>query len=408
MNIELGFMKKIATLLLSIIFSLCFIELFFIVLNPQEDVYIYEYKDDLFFNKSNFSNPFALITKPQWKVVTKNDRYKACRSFMQEDEIFEEEHHVVSLETNHLGGRLYETIDSEVKVLNLGDSIGLGFPLEENETYVAEMQRQGISVNDCSYVAANTASLTKLYNKKCSKVDHDYVVLQMTIGVPGFRMPDYISTDRFGADIRLISALYAMGKQDELLKNYIEYKSKSDMIQNKVLRNFEEELQGYFRPRLNFYHSLHIVRFIEHKFYESKRGFMSLVEFSKNVGIKKKHNLEPTKIYIDRLNSLVEKLGKKLIVVMIPNMHGFCHYKNNGRKDIDRFEKFLRLKKIPYINFYQRVKDKKLSELFMTSEFHPNQKFHQLIGNNISKLINSNQSEWTLEVTIPVLPPQHV
>lgn len=351
---------------------------------PQKNIYLYEYRDGIVYNRPNFDYVFSFLPRK----LSKEQR--DFRSFieigLEEDEktrlsgiIGERKRDQLSrrIVTNSRGQR--DNVDHDysrgggLRIVNLGDSMGFGWPVALEDSYVKVLERnlKGGEVVNCALINANTPVLLKIYEKDCSRYDPDIVILQMTIAKEGAN-PDFLFLDKFGPDFIETSILLRYRTMERRGN-----KEKDDGI-----------IQRELSPKLPFYAKFDLARLIGNLFIDvrgravnfySLASFLHLDESADEVAISFGH--------VEKLKKEVEKNGAKLVVVMVPNLDGFFFSKIRERDDWQRFKELLSENNYDFIDFSKIFESYDADEIFMENEFHPNEKGYRLMGEEMATYI---------------------
>lgn len=190
---KLGMYKRsiivICTIFIFILITLIGTEIYIRKNNPQNNNYVFTDHKGVIKLKENLDTPFVLgPLKPR---------------------IGEGRLPYIQLRTNSYGQRdtknhAFKKANSVFRIVNLGNSIGLGYPLDLNAIYLTKLQEfisnaEGIN---CSVPGAGAKQLSKLFENECSLYDADAVIVQLTVS-EGIRRSNSLYTDFLPLDFLL-------------------------------------------------------------------------------------------------------------------------------------------------------------------------------------------------------------
>jgi len=392
---------KYIFLILSILGALVLSELFLVVFWPQKNIYLYEYKDGYVYNKPNFDYVFSFLPRQLPK------EFRDFKTFidigLEEEEkikineiIGERRRDLLSREitTNASGQRddinhNYEKID-KFRILNLGDSIGFGWPVDLEDSYVKiiEEENNKIEVVNCSFINANTPMLLEIYKKDCSKYNPDLVILQMTIAKEE-ASPDFLFLDKFGPDFieaNIIANLYSM----EYLESIVGRNEEGGAIIQSNIEDLSELINKRLSPRVNFYNDLNIIRLVENLSIDVSGRAIDFFGLKRAFRIDDGDSPMLSFRYIEELKNEVEKNGAQLLVIIVPNLDGFYFSKMKEMKDWKNLKDILNENNYAVLDFSEIFSNYNPDEIYVENEFHPNENGYRIIGEELVRVIENN------------------
>lgn len=156
--------------------------------HPQTNHYLYEKRNGVIGMKPNLDTSYVLVP---WRHRKGQPLPPSIR-----------------LITNEAGHRDTKNHDFKkgsgvFRIVNLGNSVGLGYPLALEATYLKKLEAslQNSETINCSILGAGAVQLARLYEKECSQYDADIVIVQLTTSDRGrqsnsllsdFSPPDFL------------------------------------------------------------------------------------------------------------------------------------------------------------------------------------------------------------------------
>lgn len=261
-------MKKYAgPLAFTVVFTLGAFELFLRLAWPQENMHLYEVKNDLIFNRAGFADvtamrPYASLTQLRRFLGLKNewdqDGAPVLKPFVViNSQGFREERPRIPREKTRMR-----------RLINLGGSIGFGWPYPLEQTYLKriEASRPDVETLNCSIIAANSPQLAKIYDRLCAGFDHDWVLMQVTLA-PNAGVPDYLTIDFWGAEYRIHQSLWWTRRRALASPALTDRPLPRLVPPVEWTPETRRDIEDAYRPRLPLYDELHMVRFIENVFW---------------------------------------------------------------------------------------------------------------------------------------------
>ena len=394
------FIKSIF-LVSSILIALLLAELFLEFFWSQKNIYLYEYKDGYVYNRPDFDYVFSFLPRRLPK------EFRDLRTFIdiglteeekiKMDEIIgERRRDQLSREiaTNASGQRddinhNYEKTD-KFRVLNLGDSIGFGWPVNLDDSYVKVIEKQNkkVEVINCSFINANTPMLLEFYKKDCSRYNPDLVILQMTISKEG-NNPDFLFLDKFGPDFieaNIIASVYGM----EYLEGIVGRDEEGGPKIQGSMEGLSELINKRLSPRVNFYNNLNIIRLIENLLVDVNGRSINFSGLKEAFRIDDGDSPMLSFRYIEELKNEVEKDDARLLIIIVPNLDGFYFSKIKEVKDWKKLKDVLSENDYAVLDFLEIFNNYNPDEIYVKNEFHPNENGYRIIGEELVKAIENN------------------
>lgn len=390
-------MKKIYTAQLffgtvSIVAGFFVSELVISFFYPQPDPYIFVYNNHGYiFNQPNFSAPFTFsggILFPLPKLP-----------------------YVVNVRTNSAGFRSNEEYSfqkdsARKRIMQLGDSIGFGYPSPLAETYVSLLEKAvgRAEIINASVVGSHTARMLDYYTKEGYRYNPDLVILQMTMSD---KEPDYLISDFYGKHKFEINALTAKKGQTFVERHLAQDEAGNPEL---VLSDAHEKSEAAklvdteLKAKSFLYHTFHSVRLLYATESAVERVFANLVQGTtektpdnplRTMGVVSPlfaaPPLEPsfgkTLAYVQALNKKIQRDGAKLFIVIIPNRRG-CFGKTSG--EWNQFAQALKAEKIPYQNLFYDLCSPLFfpyEDSFLPREVHLTAKGNELVAERMTPRI---------------------
>lgn len=354
------------------------IEMMMKVFWPQRDVFLYRYQNGYLYNLPDFDNLFSPLPRGYADKMRRK--------------VF-----VRRVKTNSKGQRddrehSYERGGDQTRILNLGDSIGFGWPGDLKDSYIKMLEEVlAAETINCSVIGVNTPHLLEIYEKDCKRYEADVVVFQMTVTKGRWR-PDYLFFDKLGPDYAEITALLQAGRTDYLRKYVIKDEQHAAMWLDGEDggSGYRDILRKQTTPRFPFYHRFNIVRFAENSMMRVNR-VVRLNELGEILGVPLMgRNPAPTLYYLTKLKASVERQGAKLVVILVPNLDGYRFLKDGRRMDLDILLAFLKSNDYQFLNFMEVFRNYSPEEIYIMEELHPNEKGYRIIGEKLAGFIRDN------------------
>jgi len=385
----------------SILIALLLAELFLEFFWSQKNIYLYEYKDGYVYNRPNFDYVFSFLPRRLPKEfrdfrtfinidLTEEEQVKMDRIIGEKrrDQLSRE------IATNSSGQRddinhNHEKTD-KFRVLNLGDSIGFGWPVDLGDSYVKVIEKQNsqVEVINCSSINANTPMLLEFYKKDCSRYNPDLVILQMTISKEG-NNPDFLFLDNFGADFieaNIIASVYGR----EYLEGIVGRDEEGGPKIQGNIEGFGELFNKKLSPRVNFYNDLNIIRLVENLSIDVSGRAINFYNLKEVFGVNDGDSPILSFRYIEELRNEVEKNDARLLVIIVPNLDGFYLSKIKERDDWGILKTLLTDNEYNFIDFSDIFEKYDADDIYIRNEFHPNENGYRIIGEELSKVIENN------------------
>lgn len=388
-------------LIISILIALLLAELFLKFFWPQKNIYLYEYKNEYIYNKPNFDYVFSFLPRRLPKEfrdfrtfidigLTEEEKIKMDKIIgeRRRDQLSREITINASGQRDDINHN-YEKTD-KFRVLNLGDSIGFGWPVDLEDSYVKVIEKQNkkVEVINCSFISANTPMLLEFYKKDCSKYNPDLVILQMTIAKEG-ASPDFLFLDKFGADFveaNIIANVYGMEYLESIIGRDEEGGPK---IQGNI-ESLSELLNKKLSPRVNFYNDLNIIRLVENLLIDVNRRAINFSELKESFRIDDGDSPMLSFRYIEELKNEVEKNDAQLLIIIVPNLDGFYFSKMKEMKDWKKLKNILNENNYAVLDFSEIFNNYNPDEIYVKNEFHPNENGYRIIGEELVRVIENN------------------
>lgn len=357
---------------------------------PQRDVHLYRYENGYLYNLPNFNNLFSQLPR--------DFAAKMARKA-----------YVTHIKTNAQGQRdevehSYKKEKNKIRILNIGDSIGFGWPVDLKDTYLKVLEENipDADTVNCSLIGANTPQLLEIYEKDCGRYEADVVVLQMTITHGGWA-PDYLFSDELGPDYIETHELLAAGRTD-YLKEHLLRDEKFGIMgldDDDHVPEYADLLKERTSPRFPFYHQLNIVRFIENRTMNIERRSVDFSKLRNTLGMpyhegKPFLSPGPTIYYLSRLKKSVESHGARLVVMIVPNLTGYQILKVQERQDLKALTVFLESNHYDFLDFTQIFKDYRPEEIYFMDESHPNENGYRILGEELARFIKQKVLIWDI------------
>lgn len=396
---------KLFLVLGGVLLGLVCTEVFLATFLPQPDFSFYTYwPGGYVFNKPNFSNPIALIPSAK-KTITSVSNEHPVKSLLPQIQQY-----IMAYRTNNAGFRNnqpvdYKKIPGQYRILHLGDSLGLGFPLTVEESYANRLEKlTGSEVLNASTIFTFTARMLQYYQKEGYKYDPDMVVVQLTMSQPN---QDFLSLDASGKSSFELDSLAELGKLDSV-KGLI---SKDEAGVDQLVWNVSESTKPLFTAldekfiRVPWmYHYSNILRLLIARANTSKIGVLtqSSVNNSQYVPyvsengpampiineariISNMHS-KFTHAYLQTFQEMLKAGRKPFVIVLIPNRYG-CEGKTNSVWTNLIDELIAEGNKV--MNFYPDFCDSATNtakeEFYLPQEFHINAAAHTFIAERLVK-----------------------
>lgn len=374
---------KSSLAIVSVIVVLALVEISMRLFWPQRDVYIYRYKNGYLYNLQDFDNLFSQLPRDFAAKIPRKTYVRRIRTNArgQRDDV---EHS-------------YKKEKNKIRILNLGDSIGFGWPVDLKDTYLKVLEKNipDAETVNCSLIGVNTPRLLEIYEKDCGRYEADVVVLQMTITHGGWP-PDYLFSDELGPDHIEIYELLTAGRTDYLKEHLVRDEKWGIMglDDEDPVPEYTDLLRKQTSPRFPFYHQLNIIRFIENRTMNVERRFTDFGKLRNALGMpyhegKPFLSPGPTIYYLSKLKESVESRGAKLVVVIIPNLTGYQFLKVQGRErhDLKKLITFLESNHYHFLDFTERFRSYKPERIYFIDESHPNENGYRIIGEELARFI---------------------
>lgn len=391
---------RVVFLMSSVLIAFFTAEFFLKYFFPQKNIYLYEYTDGIIYNKPNFNGVFSFLPR---RLPKESLDFRAfLKAGLSEEEkakidaiIGERKREQLSkeLQINSSGERddidhAYEK-NGKFRIVNLGDSIGFGWPVDLKDSYgkIIERKNNNLEVVNCSLMNASTPMLLEIYKKKCSQYDPDFVILQMTIAKEGAN-PDFMFLDKFGPDVIAGGIVGRDGGWNLLWDKVFKGSHGEVILDKKAINNFDDIAKKSLLPRLPLYDDLHVVRLVENSFTKMEKRSISHFALGPVFGVNpQESSIQQSLFYLEELRKELEANGAKLLVIMVPNLDGFYFSKVRERTDWGDFKKKLREMQYDFLDFSEIFKDHDPDEIYIYNEFHPNERGYYLIGDMITRYL---------------------
>ena len=390
--------RKAAAALTSLFAGLLFCELFLVLSGGVSDLFLLSYEQGIVFNRPNFSNPYAFVPNRFLRsehfvpgpgptcegLIPKASRPDAVmKSWVQ---------------TNREGLRAAQELEvkrrpeSKVRLLNLGDSIGFGWPVPPEQSYL-EVARQDLpsaEVVNCSLIGASTPILLDLYQRKCSKFEVDVVIAQLAVDLESLHFPDYMSVDRYGPDLRLMDALIAAEHADFVRKHVQPILGAGSLKLTKT-QPHDDAIRDHFEPKLPFYHQLHLVRFVENNVVAN---FWSRLPQPRRLipwvpPLNQGPTAIPTIYFLEKLRREVEERDARLLVLLVPTIRGWCDAQRRERATLTMLRRYLEKSGYATLDFVKIFHNHTPEQIYFLDEIHPNARGYEIIGKKVADWVRS-------------------
>lgn len=406
---------KSILILAGVLIGLACTELLLAFFYPQPNFYFFEYAPGGYiFHKPNLDTLIAEVPK-KTRLVPFGNSAAGIDTIRQ---------YIMPLRTNNAGFRsvrstTYEKVPKQYRILHLGDSLGFGFPLMQEESYAQQVENlvPHTEVLNASTVFTHTARLLQYYQKEGYKYDPDMVILQLTISSP---REDYLALDALGKSRFELGVLEDSGERDAIEPFITKDEAGIDQLSwtySERTKEFFEAVHKKFDAATFFYRYFNIARLFTSTSDVLKTPVQTLAQgYYMRMGpltksyqkmpesASRAFNAQPalplidryaainrmdtrfTRTYLEVFKKTLAAEHKELIVIVIPNRNG-CQ-----GLTYPAWEKlFGELLDSEYhvINFYPDFCDgdtkKPREQYFLPEEFHLNAAGHRVIAERLAQ-----------------------
>ncbi len=355
---------------------------------PQENIYLYEYRDGHVFNLPEYDDLFAMSPTASLEALRKA-LPEALVGPAQPGPMFKER-----MITNADGMRDDRRPDPKARrlprrILNLGDSIGFGWPVALEDIYVKRLEEAlpDVETINCSLIGTSTVELEKLYERRCQAYDADVVIVQVVIHI-GTIAPDYIATDPFGPDFRLIKAIWRTRHRDTYRDVAYDHEGLPYLPDEVLARpDVDELLRRYYDPRLPLYRASHLVRFVENRWFTESLNLSGgdLLEDRLREGAGERlagerPTYHATLRALLRLRAKIEARGARMLVLFFPTSYQARARVLEPRPDFDELKVTLRGHDVDFVDAGALVTSQNLDDVYYAYDHHPKAAGHALIA----------------------------
>lgn len=373
------------------------VELGLRLLWPQENIYLYEYVDGYVFNRPGFDDVFAM--SPTASI----ERLRQCLPTWLVGEAQPSPFFKERIQTNADGMRdalrpANHERRQRYRVLNLGDSIGFGWPVPLEDIYLEQLKHKlpDVETINCSLIGTHTAELVTLYQRRCGAYDADVVIVQIVVHI-GTIAPDYIATDPLGPDYRLLKVLWRARTRAALVDVVWDAHGAPRLRPGALSEpSTQAVLRDYYTPRTPGYRALHALRFIENRwlthslnvgggrFLEDRlRAPMDAPE-----GAAEHDPLAPTLRAIDELKGSVEANGARMLVLFFPTSFQARRNVLQPRADFDLLKNRLGTAATDFVDVGLLITEENLDDIYYPNDHHPTAMGHTLIAGALAERLS--------------------
>lgn len=369
----------------SVLFAFVVLELFLRAVWPQENMHLYEIRDGMIFNRAGFSDrtamrPYASLSQLR-RFLGMNDPLMAKDAPILKPRIeinsqgFRDDRDAIPLKKTR-----------PVRVVNLGGSIGFGWPYPLEDTYLKRLEKNDprIETLNCSIIAANSPQLVRVYEKLCSPFEHDWVLMQVTSS-PNAAVPDYLTIDFWGADYRVHQSLWWTRRISLVAPEEIARRAALELVPSVDWSDagLVGTIEDAYAPALPLYDALHVVRLIENVFLLTPRriedapvirAVREMQGQSWYPGIVRQMFAagdHPTLKAIERVNELSRARGARLVVMIFPNHFDAESGNAARREDLRALMDALGRRKIPFIRADEWFAPDEIGRAYLPQDEHP-------------------------------------
>lgn len=365
------------------------IEVAFRVFWPQENLYIYELRQNFLFHRAGFEGWAATVPKLSWNELQRSlQKLPPANEGPFKARLRFDENGFLS---NHR--TTLEKTPGRKRLLILGDSISLGWPEGTEGGYVGDLKRNlDLDVVNCSLIGTNTVGLADIYEKYCSRFDADAVLLQITV-TAARSIPDYFWADFMGPAARMEDAVWQKSSRsvatlNRPLADTLDFNVHIDLGAPAIRR----EVETIYRPFTPFYDFSNLVRLIENSFFLEPLTHSPVInEISEAL---QKPEIEavllknlargehPTLRAAERIRKLAEQKGQRVLIAVIANRYG-AETERFARTDYTPLLQGLGNLGMTVIDLATEWRARRIDDLYWKEDPHPNRNGYREIAGRL-------------------------
>lgn len=280
----------------------------------------------------------------------------------------------------HRNDRDFDTPSDRHRVLSVGDSISLGFPVDREQTYngLLDDRAPEVDVINASMNWTSTARLLDHYRKAGRYLEPDVVIVQLTVS--SSRFTNFLQLDRYGPHGFEIRHLTEAGERGLIKRHRVKDGAgnltlviEDEATQRRVSTMLDEVLLGSMPPLYDHLHGVRLVGNVGMLFRNNTEAFIG----NEKPGVM----IDATLYYLETFRREVVASGARFVVLTVPNHYGCRDAPIPGWKTL---VETLRAKTIEVVDVRGDLcAGDDWASRFVPEDFHPGPTGHALIAERL-------------------------